>query len=58
METAIELDEGDSEEYEVETICDSKVYAKKSDSSQLPDFYYLVSWKGYPKEETPRSLLR
>ncbi len=47
----LELDEGNSEEYEVEAICDSKVYAKKSDSSYLPSLYYLVSWKGYPKEE-------
>ncbi len=51
METAIELDEGDSEEYEVEAICDSKVYAKESNNGQLPGLYYFVLWKGYPKEK-------
>ncbi len=51
VETAIELDEGDSNEYEVEAICDSEVYTKESDSSQLPGLYYLVSWKDYSKEE-------
>ncbi len=43
VETFIELDEGNSEEYEVETIFDSEVYAKKSDSGQLPGLYYLLS---------------
>ncbi len=52
METAIELDESDSEEYKVEAIRDGVVYAKKSDSGHhLLGFYYLVLWKGYPKEE-------
>ncbi len=51
VKTAIELDEGDSKEYEVKAICDSKVYTKESDSRQLPGLYYLVSWKGYPEEE-------
>ncbi len=51
MEIAIELDKGNSKEYEVEAICDSKVYTKKLDSDQLPGFYYLVSWKGYLEKE-------
>ncbi len=51
METAIELNEGDSKEYEFEAICDNEVYAKESDSGHLPGLYYLVSWKGYPEEE-------
>ena len=42
---------GKGEEYEVEAICDSAVYARKSDSSHLPSPYYLVSWKGYPEEK-------
>ena len=51
-ENAEELDAGDdSEEYKVEAIRDSAVYARESESGHLPDFYYLVSWKGYPKEE-------
>ena len=40
-----------SEEYEVEAIWDSTVYAKKSESSHLQGFYYLVFWKGYLEEE-------
>ncbi len=51
VEIAIELDESNSEEYKVEAICNSKVYAKESDSGQLPGLYYLVSWEGYPEEE-------
>ena len=47
-----ELDAGnDSGKYEVKIIRESTVYAKKSESGHLPDLYYLVSWKGYPKEE-------
>ncbi len=43
---------GDGKGYEVEAIFDSAVYAKKLDSGHhLPDLYYLVSWKSYPKEE-------
>ena len=50
---ATELDAGDNEggEYEVEAIRDSAVYARESESGHLPGLYYLVSWKGYPKEE-------
>ncbi len=52
VETAIELNEDDSEKYEVEPICNNKVYAKKSDSDyNLPGLYYLVLWKGYLEEE-------
>ena len=48
-----ELDVGneDSEEYEVEAIRDSAVYANESESGHLPGLYYLVAWKGYPEEE-------
>ncbi len=42
--------DGKGEEYEVEAICNNAVYAKESEG-HLPGFYYLVSWKGYPKEE-------
>ncbi len=42
VETVIELDEGDSKEYEVELICDSAVYARESEG-YLPGFYYLIS---------------
>ncbi len=43
--------DGNGDEYEVEVICDSAVYARESDSGHLPGLYYLVSWKGYPEEE-------
>ena len=47
-----ELDAGnDSDEYKVEAICDSIVYARESESGHLPGLYYLVFWKGYPEEE-------
>ena len=45
-----EGDGGDGEEYEVEAIRDSAVYARESEG-HLPGLYYLVSWKGYPEEE-------
>ena len=43
---AAELDVGEDEgeEYEVETICDSAVYARESKSDHhLPGLHYLVS---------------
>ncbi len=52
VETAIELDGSNSENYKVNAICDNVVYAKESDSNDhLLGFYYLVLWKGYPKEK-------
>ena len=49
----LELDAGneDSEKYKVEAIRDSAVYANKLESGYPLGFYYLVAWKGYPKEE-------
>ncbi len=37
-------------EYEVEAIIDSTVYSQQANNNQMPGFYYLVSWKDYPKE--------
>ncbi len=52
MKTAIELDKSGSEKYEVRAIYNNKVYAKELESGyHLPDLYYLVLWKDYPKEE-------
>ena len=52
VEKGPELDAGDdSKEYEVEAIRDIAVYAMKSESGHLPGLYYLVAWKGYPKEK-------
>ena len=45
------LEAGDSEEYKVEAIWDSAVYANELKSGQLPGLYYLVAWKGYSEEE-------
>lgn len=46
----VDLDKGDSKEYEIETIYDSEVYNKELED-QLPGLYYLVFWEGYPEEE-------
>ena len=47
-----ELDASDDEggEYKVEAIRNRAVYARES-AGYLPKLYYLVSWKGYLKEE-------
>ena len=49
--TKLECNTGDSKEYKVEAIWDSAVYAIKSESGHLSVLYYLIAWKGYPKEE-------
>ena len=36
-----------NKEYEVESICDSAIFAKESEVGHLSGFYYLVSWKSY-----------
>ena len=41
--TKLELKAGNSEEYEIAAICDSIVYASKSELGQLPGLYYLVA---------------
>ena len=48
----IEFDVGDNGgKYKVEAIWNSTVYARESKVGYLSSFYYLVSWKEYPKEE-------
>ena len=48
----IEFNAGDSSgKYELETIQDSTVYTKESESGHLPSLHYLALWKGYPKEK-------
>ena len=48
----MEFDIGnEKEEYELEAIWDSVVYAKESELGHLLGLYYLVSWKRYPEEE-------
>ena len=46
-----EFDAGDNKEYKVEGFIDSAVYAKETEG-HLPGLSYLVSWKGYPEEES------
>ena len=48
--SAPEFEPGNNTEYKVEAIRDNAVYAKEVDG-HLPGLYYLVAWKGYPKEE-------
>ncbi len=57
VEIAIELDKGNSEEYEVEAICDSAVYARESEG-YLPGLYYLADGKATSRKKTPGSLLQ
>ena len=47
----LEFEDNKGKEYEVGAIRDSTVYARKSESNHLPGLYYLISWKGFPKEE-------
>ena len=49
--TQLELEAGDNSEYKVEAIWDSAVYTRKSKAGHLLGLYYLISWKGYPKEK-------
>ncbi len=41
----------DNKKNEVEAIINSAMYGQQVNSNQMPGFYYLVLWKGYPKEE-------
>ena len=36
----------------MDSICDSAVYARESEAGHLLGLYYLVSWKGYPEDES------
>ena len=45
------FDADNNKEYKVEAIIDIAVYAKEAEG-HLPSLYYLVSWKGYPKEKS------
>ena len=51
MQLDFKFDAGNNKEYKVDGIWDSAVYAKESAIGQLPGLYYLVSWKGYPKNK-------
>ena len=52
LEKELEFEARDNKEYKVKAIVDSAIYSQQAnDSNQMPGFYYLVLWKGYPKEE-------
>ena len=55
-EKVMELEFGNTEEYKVETIWDSAVYANET-KGHLPGLYYLVAWKRYCKQENTEKLL-
>lgn len=46
----LELDKGNSKQYKIEAICDTKVYSHEVEDHLL-DLYYFVLWKGYQKEK-------
>ena len=48
--TELDFKADDREEFKVEAIRDSAVYAKESEG-HLPGLYYLVVWKSYHEEE-------
>ncbi len=51
-EKELEFEAGGNNKYEVEAIIDSIVYGQQAnDSNQIPNNYYLISWKGYLEEE-------
>ena len=43
---------GNNKKYKMEGICDSAVYAKELEVHYLLGLYYLISWKGYPKDKS------
>ncbi len=49
-EKELEFEPEGNKEYEVKAIIDSAVYGQQA-NDQMPGFYYLVSWKGYPEKE-------
>ena len=50
-ENVTKFEAENEEEYEVEGIQNSAVYAKETEAGHLSSLYYLVSWKGYTEEK-------
>ena len=48
--TKLEFEASNSEEYKMEAIWNTVVYANEA-KDHLPSLYYLVVWKRYPEEE-------
>ncbi len=51
LESQKEFEAKENKEYKVELIVNSAIYDKKA-KSQMPGFYYLVLWKGFPEEKS------
>ena len=45
-----ECEASNNDKYEINSIWNSVIYAKKLVIEQLSEFYYLVLWKNYSKE--------
>ena len=50
--TQLEFEVDNNQEYKVEEIWDSTVYAIELEAGYLPGLYYLVDWKSYAEEES------
>ena len=49
----LEFEAGDdNEDYKMEGICNSADYTRELKASHVPGFYYLISWKSYPKNKS------
>ncbi len=51
LEKNVEFEVGSNKKYEIKAIIDSTVYGQQANSNQMPGFYYLILWKGYPEEK-------
>ena len=51
LEPELKFDAGNNKKYKVKAIINSAVFAKEAEG-HLPSLYYLVSWTGYPEEES------
>ena len=47
----IEFEAGNDKEYKIKAIINNIVYGQQINNNQMPGFYYLVLWKGYPREK-------
>lgn len=53
---SIKPEKNNNEKYNVQKICDSKIYTNKLSNDHLPNFYFLVFWEGYLEEENTLEL--
>lgn len=52
LKLELKLDTGENQGYNVKVIKRSAVYINETARGQLPRLYYLLSWKGYSKDES------